>query len=222
MHSTAPSVHDLAPQRLLLLGATGSVGRTILQQALNAGHRVTAFCRAASRIEMEHPRLRVVAGNVFEPQDVGDAVAGHDAVLVALGGGVLDRSGVRHLGTANVIAGMRKHGVHRLLCVSILGNAESWNNLPWSYKVFVKPLVLRRAYADHALQEKAIRASDLDWTIVRPPSFTDGPATGAYQHGFAHTARALRLRISRADLAGFMLGELRERQYIRACPGISY
>jgi putative NADH-flavin reductase len=71
-------------------------------------------------------------------------------------------------------------------------------------------------------QERYIKESDLDWVIVRPAAYTDGPATGEYKHGFAATEKGLKLKISRADVAGFVLEQLEDDTYLRQTPGLSY
>jgi putative NADH-flavin reductase len=83
-------------------------------------------------------------------------------------------------------------------------------------------LLLRRAYADHVMQEEHVKNSDLDWTIVRPGAYTDGERSGDYRHGFPATATDLKLKISRADVADFMLNQLEDDSYLHMTPGISY
>ena len=83
-------------------------------------------------------------------------------------------------------------------------------------------LLLRKAYRDHELQEQYIQQSRLDWTIVRPAAFTDGMATGNYRHGFPATDKTLKLKISRADVALFMLMQLTTDMYLHETPGLSY
>lgn len=83
-------------------------------------------------------------------------------------------------------------------------------------------LLLREAFADHQMQEEAIRQSDLDWVIVRPGAYTDGPVTGIYKYGFAPTDKNLALKISRADVARFMLQQLTGTTWLRQAPGLSY
>ena len=83
-------------------------------------------------------------------------------------------------------------------------------------------LLLREVYADHEAQEAFIKQSDLDWIIVRPGAFTDGAATGAYKHGFPPTEKNLRFKISRADVANFMLQQLTDDTYLRRSSGLSY
>ena len=82
-------------------------------------------------------------------------------------------------------------------------------------------LLLRPAYKDHQRQEEIVAASGLDWTLVRPSAFTDGPATNRYRHGFAPTVKGLVLKISRADVAGFMLRQLTDRTYLGRATSLS-
>ena len=83
-------------------------------------------------------------------------------------------------------------------------------------------MLLRRAMSDHEAQETIVRSSGLDWVITRPAAFADGPATGAYKHGFPPAERNLKLKVSRADVASFMLGSLTSNTYLRQLPGVSY
>jgi putative NADH-flavin reductase len=83
-------------------------------------------------------------------------------------------------------------------------------------------LLLRRAYADHVSQDHYVKESRLDWTIVRPGAFTDGNHTGVYRHGFPSTDRTITGKISRADVADFMLKQLTDRTYLHETPGLSY
>lgn len=205
---------------IIIFGATGSVGRHMVSQASAAGHKVTAFGRTAGKLAKDHPNLRTVAGDVLDPEAVAAAVKGHDAVVCAIGAG---RNGVvRARGTANIIEGMRRHGVRRLICQSTLGAGDSVVHLNFFWKYIMFGLLLRPAFADHAEQERLVMASGLDWTIVRPAAFTDGPATGAYKHGFSASEKRLTLKISRADVAAFMLAQLADDTYLRKTPGLSY
>lgn len=205
--------------KLVVFGSTGSVGRHIVAQARAEGHVVTGFSRGQAT-EPEFSPDALVQGDVLDPEAVAKAVAGQDAVLVALGAG--RKGGVRAPGTANVIAAMKRHGVRRLVCQSTLGAGESVGNLNFFWKHVMFGMLLRPAYADHQAQERLVRDSGLDWTIVRPAAFTDGPVGGEYIHGFANDARNLSLDVSRADVARFMLEQLESTTYIHAAPGLSY
>ncbi len=206
--------------KLIIFGATGTVGRHLVEQALAQGHRVTAFARDPLALKSDHPNLSRQAGDVLDPGAVADALQGHDAVLIALGAG--RRGGVRAAGTQHVIDAMAWHGLRRLVCQTTLGAGDSRPLLTFFWKRIMFGLLLREAYADHEAQEAVVRQSGLDWVLVRPGAFTDGPATGAYRHGFAATAKNLKLKISRADVADFMLQQLTGDRYLRRSPGLSY
>lgn len=183
-------------------------------------HRLAADAGNASALQLDHPNLSQYAGDVLDAAAVADALKGHDAVLIALGAG--RKGSVRAEGTRNIIAAMQRHGPRRLICQSTLGAGDSWSNLNFFWRRIMFGLLLRDAFADHEAQEQAIRQSGLDWTIVRSGAFTDGPATGEYKHGFAPDERALKLKISRADTALFMLRQLTDATYLRRAPGLSY
>lgn len=206
--------------RIAVFGATGTVGRHIVEQALARGYEVTALTRDAGRITRTHERLRIVEGDVLDPGAVERAVSGQDAVLVALGNG---RKGVvRAEGTRTIIEAMNRTGVKRLICQSTLGAGDSRPNLNFVWKYLMFGLLLRPAYADHQQQETYVRASGLDWTIVRPSAFTDGPRTGTYRRGFGVNETGLSLKIARADIAEFLLDQVTDRTYVHRAPGISH
>jgi len=209
------------PRRLALFGATGGVGRRVLDLALAEGHHVVALCRDPSRLDVAHDRLTVVEGDVLDPDAVARVVGACDSVLVALGAPAMSKSRVRSEGTAVIVRAMQRTGVRRLLCVSVYGAAETYADLPWLYRHVIFPLYLRRAVADHERQEAIIADSDLDWTIVRPPNLTDGPRTGRYDAGFG-SMQGRSLNISRADVADLMLRELATGQHAGQRVAISY
>ncbi len=206
--------------KIIIFGATGTIGRHLVDLALSQGHRVTAFARKPMALNLDHRDLTRYAGDVLDRDAVADAVEGHDAVLIALGSG---RKGtVRSVGTKHIVEAMARHGVRRLVCLSTLGAGDSRALLNFFWKRIMFGLLLREAYADHEAQEALVNQSGLDWTLVRPAAFTDGPATGACRHGFPPTEKSLKLKISRADVAGFMLRQLSGDTYLRRSPGLSY
>ncbi|WP_299503213.1 NAD(P)-binding oxidoreductase [uncultured Roseobacter sp.] len=207
--------------KVIVFGATGTVGRLTVQNLLAEGHSVTAFARTPDRLKLKAPQLRLVAGDATHPKDVCDAIAGHDAVVVTLGAGMSRRSLIRSQGTMNVIRGMQEHGVSRLICQSTLGAHESWSNLNFFWKRIMFGALLKPVFKDHELQEKLVQASGLDWTLVRPGAFTDGPATGAYKEGFGAQERDLTLKITRADVAGFLTRQLGDLAYLHRAVSLS-
>lgn len=208
--------------KLVVFGSTGSTGRQVVAQALEQGHDVTAFARSPERLDQEHERLQVVQGDVLDFPSVERAIQGQDAVICTLGMPPMDKSGLRAKGTKNIVRAMEGTGVKRLICQSSVGVGDSSDTLPALMKYVIVPLMLRRAFADHEIQESCIKETQLDWVIARPAALTDGERTGSYQHGYAAEGRTVTNRISRADTADFMLKQLADNCYLLRTPSISY
>lgn len=206
--------------KVIVIGATGSVGALTVQQLLKEGHAVTAFARRPETLKVDHTNLKLHPGDALKPDQVQAAIQGHDAVVVTLGSAKL-RQRIRAEGTLNVIRAMHQTGVRRLICQSTLGAHESWGNLNFFWKRIMFGGLLRVPYADHQLQEQLVQASGLDWTIVRPGAFTDGPATGTFKEAFPATLRGLKLKISRSDIAAFLTRQLTSARYNQRAVAIS-
>lgn len=213
----------MSMKKIIVFGPTGTIGKHILQQALLTGNQVTAFCRNKSSLEpAKYPNLQIVEGDVYNAQQVTDSISGHDIVIIALGSGKNRKSTVRSEGTKNIITGMKKHGTKRLICQSTLGAGDSNSNLNFFWKRIMFGWFLKQIFLDHELQEEYVKSSDLDWTIVRPGAFTDGEQTGKYKHGFSVLDKKIQLKISRADVADFILKQTQSDKYLFKTPGISY
>ncbi len=207
--------------KVIIFGATGSIGKYLVEQALAAGHQVRAFSRNPDALGIKHPNLSLWPGDVFDPSSVAAAIEGCDGVLVALGSSKLTNK-VRSIGTRNIVQVMQQHGVKRLVCQTTLGIGDSRADLNFFWKYLMFGLILRAIFNDHIVQEAIVKTSGLDWVIARPAAFTDGPATGAYQQGFVPGEKKLTLKISRADVASFMLQQLNNNNYLCQTPGLSY
>ena len=208
--------------KLLVFGATGGTGREIVAQALERGHVVTVFVRNPAAITTKHDHLKVVQGNVLDYPSVEAAVQGQDAVLSALGVRKLRKNTILSDGTRNIIHAMERHGLKRFICESSLGVGDSRGQLGWVFNIFIIPLLLRNVFQDKEAQEQYIQQSSLEWVIVRPAALTNGPRTGVYRGGFSPTDRTITAKISRADVADFMLKQLTDNSYLRKTPGLSY
>ena len=194
--------------KVIVFGATGKTGIHVCWEALEKGHEVTAFTRSASKVEGKSLRLLVAQGNVNDADSVAASVAGHDAAIIALGSnGLRDRTTLS-VGTRNVVNGMTKHGVGRLVVLSAAGVGESWKQTPWLAKIMFRTL-LRNIYADHVAQESVVMDSLLDWTIVRAAILKDGSATGEYTASNEGKVG----NINRADVARFMVQQLDDSAY---------
>ncbi|NEQ47423.1 MAG: SDR family oxidoreductase [Leptolyngbya sp. SIOISBB] len=208
--------------KLVIFGATGTVGRQVVQQALEQGHTVTAFARNLTKLDIQHPQLSVAQGDVMDASAVEQAIRGQDAVVCVLGAGKKLKSTIRSEGTQQIIQAMEKVGLRRLICLSTLGTGDSWSNLDFYWKYIMFGFILRQVFADHERQEALVRNSNLDWTIVRPGALTDGPLTGQYRYSFPSTDRTITLQISRADVADFILKQLSDQSSLYQAPCLSY
>lgn len=208
---------------ILVIGATGGTGREIVKQALARGHHVTALARNPSRVRDAHERLVIVQGDVMDPASLERAVHNQDAVVCALGHKRwLGPSRILSTGTRNVVNAMKAAGVRRLVVETALGVGDSAGRLGLYYTVFTIPLILPFYWYDKGRQERVVRASGLDWVIVRPGQLTSGKKRGGYKHGPRVGNYLWSVRISRADTADFMLNQLAETPYLRTAVGVCY
>lgn len=223
--ATTGSGEHTHKKKLLIFGSTGGTGRQLVEQALAQGYAVSAFARNPATVTIKHANLRIVQGDVMDFASVERAMQGQEAVLSAIGSPANKIGTVRSEGTRTIIRAMEKAGIQRFICQTSLGYGDSRDVLdrtPFYFKYFIVPFILRKGFADHALQEEYIRQSQLDWVIVRPGNLTDGNHTGAYRHGFPAADKAIRVEVSRADVADFMLKQLLDNTYLRKTPGVSY
>jgi len=124
-------------------------------------------------------------------------------------------------GTRNILTAMEHHRVARFVCETALGISDAWWEMGLPYTLFLRPFLLPFYFHDKVRQEAVIRASSVEWTIVRPGVLTNGPRTGRFRQG-PHVGHWLwSVRISRADVAAFMLDQLTDRRYVRSTVGIA-
>ncbi len=210
-------------KKIVVFGSSGTVGKHIVGQSLEKGFEVLAFCRDRQKLKgLSHPHLKIMEGDVFNPKDVNRAVRGQETVIVTLGSGKSRTRIVRSEGTKNIIDAMYTNGVSRLICQSTLGAGDSNDNLNFFWKHIMFGWFLKKVFLDHELQEKYVKNSNLKWTIVRPSAFRDGKKTGNYLHGFSPKDKSTKLKISRADVADFILKQVADLKYLHQTPGLSY
>ena len=207
---------------IALLGATGGTGQEILKQALNLGHSVRALVRSPGKVETRHERLEVVQADVMKEsaEALAEKLGSSDVVVSSLGTGT--NLGITRLyseGTERVVAAMKQADIERLIAVSSTGT-DPTKGEPWWYLWFVRRLLIN-VYVDQARMEQNLMASDLDWIIVRPSQLTDGQHKGFYRVAPRHNPEG-GFRISRADVADFILGQLDKDTYLRQTPALAY
>jgi putative NADH-flavin reductase len=204
---------------LLIFGATGETGRELVKQALERNNAVTAFVRDTAKLDIQHQNLNVIEGDVTDTATVERAVQGQDVVFSTLGSRSLKKNPALTKGVDTIVRAMEKQGVQRFVYQSSLGVGDSREHVDFLVRYIVIPLVLRNAISDHADKERIVRQSSLDWVIIRPAGLTNAPHTGNYRHGESMHYGA---KISRADVADFMLKQATDTAYLRRAPGISY
>ena len=207
---------------ITVFGATGGTGTALVEQALAAGHEVTAVVRDPARMKVaRHPRLRVVTADVMDPASIAPALAGTDAAVNTVGPHGLGRTTIQQDSVRSILQAMHQAGARRLLHVS--GSSTVDDGESWYMRFPVKPLAratfLGNSCTDMRGAESLIRASDMDWTIFRPPALNSKPARGYrtaidrnLPHGFS---------VTRADLAACMVAMLPEPTIVHHHVGVA-
>ena len=211
------------PMRLLIVGGTGGTGRQLIAQALERGHTVTALVRNPSKLQLKHPQLKIVQGDVLDYDSVEAAVRGQDAVVSALGHKqYFYPTRILSEGTRNLLRAMQTHGVPRLVCETSLGIGDSAGRMGLYYTLFVIPVILPFYFWDKTRQERLIAASNVEWVIVRPGVLSNAKGRGTYRHRHHIGSFIFTVRISRVDVADFMLKQLQDDMYLRTTPGVCW
>ena len=197
-------------QRVLIIGASGGIGFEAVRLALQAGHPVRALVRNPERIGIDHPLLETLSADVTDAEAVRAALEGVDAVIQAIGLApslyrMLTPIEVFSKTTAMLVAGMARAGVRCLVAVTGCGAGDSRRAFGLPEGIGHR-LFLGTAHDDKDRQEAIIRASDLDWLIVRPTILTNGPGRGRYQVLVGRDTWRNGL-ISRRDVAEFLVRE---------------
>jgi putative NADH-flavin reductase len=202
--------------KFFILGATGGIGRHVVRLALERGHFLTAYVRSPQKIGEAHERLKVMQGDVFNAGEMAGSMEGHDAVLSSFGPNALLSSTLRRDFGRSLAAAMRDSGVRRLELVSSALLFREAGMLPGILKV----TLFRQMLPDMAGMEVEIFQSDLDWTMVRPPRLTNGPARHSYRIADRSLPKGGFL-ISRADVAHFMIGEAENPAHVQQIVGVA-
>lgn len=208
--------------KIVVFGAAGRTGRLLVEQALEKGYEVTGFARSPEKLGLEHERLRLVQGDALDGQAVATAIAGQDAVLSALGPSRHSPEQLMATAAQHIVAAMPAHGARRLITLTGAGvsfpqdEPKLWNR----FISLMLKLISGKILEDSIQHAAIVRASDLDWTIVRVPMLFDGPATGQIRVGYV--GKGVGARICRADVAAFMLQQLTSDAHRQDAPVISH
>ena len=203
--------------KLAIFGATGATGRELVQQALDAGHSLTCLVREPAVAKLP-AKVKQVQGDVRDAAAVERVIQGSDAVLSALGSRSLKKSDLLDRAMVNILGGMKKAGVRRLVVLGAAGARYDAEKLQTRRTKFffsiLRRTLLKYPFEDQEAQEQRLEASDVDYTIVRPPRLTNGPHTGRYRVEEDGLPKAQK-SIARADVADFMLRQISDPRSLR-------
>jgi len=208
--------------KLAVFGATGPTGKEVVAQALADGDEVVAYVRNPSKLGINNEHLTMAQGELSDKAQIERAISGVDAVISVLGprGGSKDKPLTQ--GMQNIIAAMDKLGVRRIIITSTL-SVNDQNDKPELRAralVFLVKLAMRPAYEEIVSVAETLRASDLDWTILRMTMLNNKPRSGKVRAGYLGRGEVASW-IARADIAGFILQCVQDRKYERQAPAIS-
>jgi putative NADH-flavin reductase len=198
--------------KLVVFGASGGTGRPIVEQALAAGHSVTAFVRDAAGAP---PGARVVTGDVLDAAAVADAVAGHEVIVSALGhrrkarnpwARDLSPPDLMTRATPHIVDAARRHRISRALFVGVHGCGDSRARTGFIYRYLVERTTIGIALRDFNVMEGLLTDSGLDWLVARPVTLVDGAARGRCRVREDRISSFAVIR--RADVAAFMLAHV--------------
>lgn len=208
--------------KIAVFGSTGPTGKELIIQALKAGYEVKAFARSSDKLkEFQNEKLEVIKGNLADRELIERTIVGVDAVISVLGPKGKVKDTALSDGMKNIIDGMKKVGVKRLIALSTgsVKDGQDRFDLIYSFLVGIIKIGVRSAYDEIIRNGEIIRSSGLEWTLVRVGFLNDKPSkpikVGYYGRG------VVKVLISRASIAKFMLDQVKSTEYIRKSPGIS-
>ncbi len=211
---------------IAVFGATGRTGQPFVEKALAAGHTVRALVRNPQKMTAKHKNLHLIIGDALNAADVQKTIDGADGVVSCLGQDAASRPDFQTQATRLIINAMQQRGLARLVSLTGGGVRDAANDEPGfmdNLIVFIMKNVAgkgaKNALMDGTSHANLIRQTDLDWTIARGPMLTDDPAKGTYQVGNVGTVNGIKL--TRSDLAEFMLTEYTGKKYVRQMPFVT-
>ncbi|MGB3616574.1 MAG: SDR family oxidoreductase [Catalinimonas sp.] len=207
---------------IAVFGGTGRTGQHIVRQALQAGHQVRTLARNPSKMKVVDERLTVVHGDATDGRAVAEVVAGSNAVINTVGHTKTSTPDVQTVSTQHIVDAMQQQGMRRLVSLSGAGldHPNDVQNFGRKLMKTMMNLLAKDVLTDAEAHAEVLRSSDLDWTVARPPRLTNGPAQGNYRTGYFAAGPGDKL--SRADLADFLLRLATGDEYVGEMPNVLY
>ena len=208
--------------KITVIGATRGIGLALTQMALARGHEVTALVRDVSKMEISHPKLRVLQGDMGNQKSIETALVGQDAVCVCIGVPPSRKPvNVFSNGARTLLAAMQKTPTVKVVSVTGIGAGDSRGHGGFLYDKLIQPLLLKSIYEDKDREEAVLKASSLEWMIVRPGLLTNGESSGKYRV-LTELRGVTAGKISRADVADFILQQLQHPTFFKQTPLLTY
>jgi putative NADH-flavin reductase len=204
--------------KVLVVGATGKVGRMVVQESLRLNHHVTAFGRSVDHITPTD-QLTIAKGDVRDTKSIDATMPGHDVVVLTFGAilsfrTILFDTDVCETGTRNIVSAMKRAGIPRLVAMTSIGAGNSAGHGSWMFRNIIKPVMLGRIMKDRSRQEEVVRASTLPkWVIVRPAELNDGDRTEKLRHFTSFDGLSEPSTISRSSVAAFLVKMISDQTY---------
>lgn len=224
MNTSAPQLNatPVRALRMLVIGGSRGIGLATVRLALDRAHAVTIMAREPGRMRLEHPRLTAIPGDILDAADVRQAVAGQDAVVLAIGMG-LTRKPVTLFseGTLNVLDAMQAADIRRLVAVTGIGAGDTKTHGGFFYDRIFRPLALQTVYDDKDRQEALIRergeSFPLAWTIARPGVLGNGKPKHRYRV-LTDLTGVSGGSIARTDVAHFIVAVIENDSHVGEAP----
>jgi putative NADH-flavin reductase len=208
--------------KIAIIGASRGIGGELLKAAIEEGHEVTALVRDPAKLNANIPGLKVIKGDILDPSSVAAAIAGQEAICVCIGIPPTRKPvDVFSRGTQNILSAIGKESNQKLILVTGIGAGESKGHGGFFYDLILNPLLLATNYADKDRAESIVKASHIDWLIVRPGFLTNDPRTGKYRV-IDNLSGVTAGKISRADVADFILKQLASPTHFGKTPLLMY
>lgn len=200
---------------ILVVGATGPLGREIVSAGINAGHIISALVRNPATATLP-ASVKIIPGDVLNAESLDQAVTGQDIVINSLGSKISFKPmTLLSEGTRRLTAAMTKQGVKRLICITGIGAGDSKGHGGFVYDNIIQPLILNEVYKDKTRQEHVVRDSGLDWTLVRPAMLTNGNARGLKNFRVISNMSGLKATaIARKDVALYVMDILADKNSV--------
>ncbi|MBK1822296.1 NAD(P)-dependent oxidoreductase [Burkholderia orbicola] len=210
--------------KIALFGATGPTGKHIIEEGLKQGYALSIYTRDAKKLAAFAGKVEIVVGDLRDLDAIANCIQGADAVISALGPNGFKVQGDRPImhGLSNIIAVMKRSGVRRLIQISTASYRDPKDGFDLASRAnaLMFKVIVRKAYDDIKATGELIANSDLDWTLVRIPFLKDGPANGKIDVGWYGKTK-LSSKLSRGNLAEFLVGQVTDKKFVRAAPGIA-